>query len=294
MLKKILQTVILSSFIFTFQAAAAPLRERVIRSGPHAGQKLIDVVEDYTVPGESLGARVHIPSKALRDAFNFFDRYAGTTREYNYIGVNLKSPGLQYLGGIKTTTGPTIAKQRYMAIFDLNLKSSLKRLHVINLETGEVRSAEVAHSYTTDCGSKKPGYACSFISHVDSESTPLGFFSTGEVYNGEEHGEALTMNGLELVSNGFEGNNVPSTIVIHRASYVFEGHAGRSHGCPAVSKDNIAWVRNNLRDGALFYFYHARLDYSDRNPVVSGIQSGESASADSSGAGADAADEDEN
>ena len=296
MLKIFLPITVLISFLFAFQAAATPLRERVIRTGSHSGQKLIDVVEDYTIPGLAGGARVHIPSKAIRDAFNFFDRYAGTTREYKYTGVDpdLNRQGIQFLSGEKTTTGPTIGNQRYMAIFDLNLKSSLKRLHVINLETGDISSAEVAHSYTSDCGTRRPGYACYFISHVDSKSTPLGFFSTGQVYNNAEFGWNVTMNGLEMVSSGFAGNHIPSTIVIHKASYVYEGHAGRSHGCPAVSESNISWVRNNLKDGALFYFYHTSLDYSDRNPIVSGIQSTESASEVSDDGGNDAADDDEN
>lgn len=278
MLKNCLPTAIIISFLFSFPAVATSLSERIIRSGSHSGQKLISVVEDYTIPGESSGARVHIPSKAIHDAFNFFDRYVGTTREYSYTGINvIKETGLKYLGGEKTAIAPTIGNQRYMAIFDLNLKSSLKRLHVINLETGEINSTEVAHGLESDCGSKKSGYACNFVSYRDSGATPLGFFQVGQVYSSEKHSGAVTMNGLELVSNGFLGNSLPSTIVIHGASYVYEGHAGRSNGCPAVSESNLSWVRNSLKDGALFYFYHASLDYSDRSPVVSGIQSTESA-----------------
>lgn len=273
-MKILIRTMLLVCLFFGSLAGAAQLSELIISSGSHSGKKLIDVVEDYTIPGQSRKVKVHIPVKAIHDAFDFFDRYVGTTRSYSYVGINpdVAKPGLQYLGGVSSGVSATIGNQRFMVIFDLNLHSSLKRLHVIDLENGKIISYEAAHGLESDCGSKKPGFACKFISDIESDASPLGFFQTGQIVNGEEHGRVLTMNGLEKSSSGFSGNDIPSTIVIHSARYVYPGHAGRSHGCPAVSEANIGWIRDNLKDGALFYFYHASLGYSGRDPVVSGIQ----------------------
>lgn len=271
MLRIIFNTGLFVSLFFTLQVGATSLSERVIQSGSYSGQKLIDIVEAYTIPGESRSSRVHIPSKAIHDAFNFFDTYAGTTRRYTSIGIYpvVGRPGFQYLGGSVTATGPTIANQRLMAIFDLNLHSSLKRLHVIDLETGEINSFEAAHGKDSEC-SNRPGYACNFVSNRDSFASPLGFFVANQVINSEEHGRVVTMVGLEKSSNGFSGNDVPTTVVIHPAAYVTAGHAGHSHGCPAVSESNIGWIRDNLKDGALFYFYHTSLD--SREPAVGGLE----------------------
>ncbi|MGZ3690477.1 MAG: murein L,D-transpeptidase catalytic domain-containing protein, partial [Pseudobdellovibrio sp.] len=246
--------------LLALRLEAHSLNNYTITSGPYSGKKLIDVVEAYTSEKE------HIPTRAIHQAFNFFDLYVNTTRTYSYLGINesLTKPGTQYLGGVKTGTAETIANQRYLTIFDLNLSSSLKRLHVIDLETGEISSYEAAHGIESDCGSKKPGYACTFISDRESKASPLGFFQTGQVYNSEEHGGVVTLNGLE------KSNDFPSSIVIHSASYVHAGHAGRSNGCPAVSEANIGRVRDDLKGGTLFYFYHNSLESG--TPAVSGLQ----------------------
>lgn len=274
MLKFLIYFTVSLSLLCGFQAAATPLMERTIQSGSNSGKKLIDLVDAYTIPGLSGGSRVHIPALAVEQAFAFFDRYAGTTRSYNYRGVHPVAgrPGFEYLGGVSSATGPTIGNQRLMVIFDLNLHSSLKRLHVINIETGDIDSFVAAHGLESDCGSRRPGYACNFVSDQESRATPLGFFMANRLYNSESHGGAITLVGLEKSSSGFSGNDVPTEVVIHSAPYVRESSAGRSNGCPAVSEANIGWFRQNVKDGALFYFFHSSLDYTGREPSVSGLQ----------------------
>lgn len=272
-LKNIFQYIIIFCVFLSFSAEASSLSERTIRTGRHSGKKLIDVVEAYSISGKSKSSKEEIPPQAIEDAFNFFDRYSATTQSFEAIGVNAhrSKPGIQYLGGVSTRTASTIENDSFIVIFDLNLPSSLKRLHVINIENGEIESFEASHGIDSDCGSSKPGYACRFNNSVDSNATPLGFFKTGQLYNSEKHGGSVTMIGLEKKSNGFSGNDEPTTVVIHGASYVYSGHAGRSNGCVAVSESNIPWVRNNIKDGALFYFYHKSLDFPGRSPMVSGL-----------------------
>lgn len=274
MFKSYFNIVISFILLVGFQAVADSLADRTIRSGPRAGQKLITIIDKYTVPGESGGAPVHIPALAVEQTFNFFDRYANTTRTYTHKGLRPADgrPGFESLAGVVTTTGPTIANQDLIVIFDMNQRSSVKRLHVINIQNGEIKSFEAAHGAESEC-SGRPGFACRFVSDRDSSASPLGFFIAEDIYNSVKHGDAITLVGLEKSSNRFSGNDVPSTIVIHSADYVYAGHAGRSNGCPAVSEANIGWIRENVVGGALFYFYHSQLDFDGRDPLVSGLQS---------------------
>jgi hypothetical protein len=247
-------------------ARAGSLEDYVIPSGPHAGQKLIDVVRND---------KSHIPHRAIQEAFDFFDRYRGTSRSFKYLSLG-PDPGngnvTELFSNVLTGTGPTIGNPRYMVIFDLDLNSSLPRLHLIDLTTGEIVSVQAAHGKGSECGA---GFACKFISDRDSDASPLGFFSTGTLYTGENEerqiGPTIRLNGLEGASNGFSGNDFPSTIVIHGAPYVSNGHAGHSLGCPALNPTVIGELKDKLKDGALFYFYHASLDFNGRSPVVSGL-----------------------
>ena len=268
----LIKLLFLSSFILS-AAHADSLSQRVIRSGRHSGKKLINVVEAYTIQGKNSSTREDIPSSAIESAFNFYDRYNSSPRRFETIGVNShrSKVGIQYLGGAVSRSADTIENDNYIVIFDLNLHSSLKRLHVIDVRSGEINSYEASHGLGSDCGTSRPGYACRFSNSVNGNATPLGFFTTGQLYNSEKHGGAVTMTGLEKSSNGFSGNDEPTTVVIHSASYVYSGHAGRSNGCVAVSESNISWIRNNIKGGVLFYFYHSSLDYNGRNPIVSGL-----------------------
>ncbi|MCC2679477.1 MAG: hypothetical protein K0R29_2053 [Pseudobdellovibrio sp.] len=271
--------IFLSIFICLAVADAEPLRSRVFTSGPNAGKKLTDVLTSYTARNHD-GEVIRIPPKSITDALAFFDSHSATNRRYEQMVLTAdpENPGKSvFMTQLESNQGPTIENQKYIVIFDLNSKASSKRLHIINTETGEVDSVEASHGRDTDCGGDRLGWACRFISDRESEGTPLGFFTTGEMFNGN-HGGSLRMNGLEgsfrqcrRNSKGIyetcPGNILPTTIIIHSASYVMEGHAGRSHGCVAVSEPNMARFREKLRDGALFYFYHNSLDTQVRQPV---------------------------
>jgi len=270
---------ILSIFICLATAEAEPLRSRVFSSGPHAGKKISDVLNSYTATNDD-GHTVRIPPNAIIDAITFFDAHSATNRRFQQLVMTAdpENPGKSiFTNAIEWNQGPTIENKKYIVIFDLNLKASSKRLHVINIETGEVISMESSHGRDTDCGGDRLGWACRFISDRESEGTPLGFFATGEMFTGN-HGLSLRMNGLEGAINQCpkysKGGNqtcpgkiLPTSIIIHSASYVMEGHAGRSHGCVAVSESNMVRIREKLRDGALFYFYHNSLESQVRQPV---------------------------
>ena len=242
---------------------------------------------DRTINGKSLKqlinqntARngVRIPEKAINDAFQFYDRHNSTHRQY---WENSAPPR----GQVWHPDEETIRNKKYMVIFDTNQSSSTKRLHIVNLQTGEVTSTEAAHgagSNIADNGKRcRSGYACSFDKNndVNSKATPLGFFSTGPMYSDtNEHNRAtIVMNGLEsATASGFSGNDKVAAVAIHPAvkngkAYIGKGLTGNSNGCPALDPNVMETWQDALKDGALFYFYNSQLDkYPDRLDNLSG------------------------
>lgn len=249
--------------IFSTSVFASQTGDRLISTGRHSGKKLIDVVSAYRVPGS--GNR--IPSQAVENAFEFFDRYYGTQRRFQQL-LQMPLPEnpsiVSFFQRRIDMMGPTLWNPYYITIFDMNLHSSKRRVHIISLRTGEITSIEGSHGLETDCGGSRYGYACRFISDRESKASPLGFFATGPVYNSSK-GPAIPLNGLQTT------NDFPSTIVIHPARYVGPGHAGRSWGCVAVSNSNMTEIQDEIKDGTLFYFYHDSLNSERTEPVVSGL-----------------------
>jgi hypothetical protein len=240
------------------------LQNRVIQSGPNAGRRLVDVVNGYRA------GRLSIPQRAIRDSFFFYDQNRHCKRVVPSTGL-VPRPG---------TPSPILENQRYMVIFDLDQNSSQRRLHLIDLETGEIRSTEAAHGIGSDCGG---GRACRFqnFEGENATSSPLGFFSTGpvtEFYARDPRPKpgSVTLYGLETPTpNGFSGNASTSYgLIIHGASYVSSGEAGRSHGCPALNQQVLDAWRPQLQGGALFYFYSSQLDSMPRNQSVAGLEPG--------------------
>lgn len=118
-----------------------------------------------------------------------------------------------------------------------------------------------------------------------SASSPLGFFSTGPQAfaappeQDESSREIITLHGMERATPGvFGGNAGPTKIVIHTAGYVSKVHAGRSKGCLAMNMDTFDQWKNDLKGGALIYFYSKQLDSMRRDPNdLSGLMDGEAA-----------------
>lgn len=272
-----------ASFCFAFQFG-----ERIIASGPNAGQKLRNVVESYRVPGSGTQP-TRIAQDAIDDTFRFLERYYKTERLFwettvgreagtNFEYISTSGTGM---AGTETTgtskRGPAFWNVDYVIILDFSQPSSKKRLHLINIVTGEIESVQAGHGIGSDCGG---GMACKFdgFAYEKSTKSPLGFFVTGQTINARKHGPTIILTGLEGPSPGFAGNDTPTTIVIHSAWYMNNGKVGRSNGCVALSDDNMARLRDRMDDGVLFYFYHPSLG-SDRQPVVSSLESPASAPA---------------
>jgi hypothetical protein len=140
-----------------------------------------------------------------------------------------------------------LGNHTYLSVIDYTRHASEKRFHVINMRTGEVESFLVAHGQGSD--PSHSGFASRFSNENNTHATSLGFFKTGETYEGG-HGYSLRLNGLSSTNS----NALDRAIVIHGADYV--ASLGRSWGCPAVEMSVRTALIDKLKGGSIIYAYH--------------------------------------
>ena len=101
-------------------------------------------------------------------------------------------------------------------------------------------------------------YADNFSNKNQSNKSSLGFFATGEVYQGK-HGLSLKLDGLE---KGINDNARQRDVVVHGADYVSENfiknhkRLGRSQGCPAVPVELSKKIIETIKDKSCLFIYH--------------------------------------
>ena len=129
----------------------------------------------------------------------------------------------------------TVLNNAILSIVDFSLPSFKKRLFVLDMENGKLLfNTLVAHGRNSG-----QIYATRFSNRNRSFESSLGFYVTGETYNGQ-NGYSLRLLGME---HGFNDNAYSRGIVIHSADYVNDeisktyGRLGRSEGCPAIPSD---------------------------------------------------------
>lgn len=144
--------------------------------------------------------------------------------------------------------------KRFITIIDYARHSSEKRLFLINLETGNSGAFYVAHGKGSD--SNHDGYADRFSDKHDSLMTSLGFFMTGDTYEGK-HGLTMRLNGVSKSNDSAAAR----AIVFHGADYVGEEFdtLGRSFGCPAIEQRNVEFLISRIAKGSLFYAWFDEL-----------------------------------
>ncbi|MEO8552151.1 MAG: murein L,D-transpeptidase catalytic domain-containing protein, partial [Kofleriaceae bacterium] len=150
----------------------------------------------------------------------------------------------------------SIPKQHYVAIADFSRYSGKDRYWLVDLETGAVEAHKVAHGDGTDPDNN--GYADTFGNTDGSHMTSLGFYLTGEIYDGT-HVHSMRLDGLspDHDPNGMANTNArPRLIVMHEASYVDDANPsqqGRSNGCLALDPSIEVAMVDRIHDGSLIY-----------------------------------------
>jgi len=141
-----------------------------------------------------------------------------------------------------------------ITVIDFSMSSNTKRLWVIDLTTNTILyNSLVAHGRNTG-----DEFAKSFSNSAESYKSSLGFYATGEIYNGK-HGMSLKLDGLE---KGVNDNARNRAVVMHGADYVAESfiknnhRLGRSLGCPAIPPAMTKEIVNAIKGKSCLFIYH--------------------------------------
>ncbi len=145
-------------------------------------------------------------------------------------------------------------KPRVLAIADMTLPSTAKRLCVIDLDRKELLlRTYVAH------GQGSGELMCStFSNRHGSHATSKGLYRVGAEIVSPKHGPALMLHGLDA---GVNCQAEPREVIMHGADYVSEsfiaehGRLGRSWGCPAVSRADMPRLIEWLGGGGYLYVH---------------------------------------
>jgi hypothetical protein len=154
-----------------------------------------------------------------------------------------------------------------LTLIDFSLSSNTKRLWVIDLTTNTV----LFHSLVAHGRNTGEEFASHFSNKAESFQSSLGFYATGEIYNGK-HGKSLKLDGLE---KGINDNARNRAVVIHGADYVSESfirnhnRLGRSQGCPAIPVELTDEIINTIKDKSCIFIYHPSGNYKSATKLIS-------------------------
>lgn len=149
--------------------------------------------------------------------------------------------------------GASLANRDLIGLVDFSAPSKAARFYLVDMPGGQVVSSHlVAHGRGSDPANS--GWVQHLSNRPGSNASCEGAFLTGQAYYGE-HGRSRRLIGLD------PGNNLAEErgIVIHAADYVSpamaanQGRVGRSQGCFAVSRGEIADVLELLGPGQLLF-----------------------------------------
>ena len=149
-----------------------------------------------------------------------------------------------------------IPQTSYFVVIDLSQYSGHDRFWLVDLTSGAVENHKVAHGKNSD--PDNDGYATLFGNVPGSEKSSLGFFVTGEIYDGT-HPHSMRIDGLspDGSPNGMANTNVRErAVVVHEASYVSDSNTsqqGRSDGCFALDPNIELGMVDRIHDGTLMY-----------------------------------------
>lgn len=151
----------------------------------------------------------------------------------------------------------SIAHRDVVGLVNFSAHSRVPRFQLVDLAGGKVLDTMlVAHGRGSDPANS--GWVERLSNRPGSNASCQGAFVTGETYVGK-HGRSRRLGGLEPQNSLAE----PRAIVIHGANYVsddmaaLQGRVGRSQGCFAVSRSEIAPLLERLGPGRLLFAWKA-------------------------------------
>lgn len=159
-----------------------------------------------------------------------------------------------------------ISNLQILTIFDLSKSANEERLFILDLKKRKLLSKSLcAHG-------KNSGeiYANTFSNTPNSFMTSLGFYLTGETYEGK-NGYSLKLDGLETNIND---NARERGVVIHGAAYCSynfinaEGRLGRSQGCPALPIEKNEKIIQLIKNKTCFFIYAPNMQYNRSSNLI--------------------------
>ncbi|WP_167856929.1 murein L,D-transpeptidase catalytic domain family protein [Hymenobacter aquaticus] len=141
-----------------------------------------------------------------------------------------------------------IRRPGVLAVADMDLPSTEKRLWVLNLKDRKV----VHRSYVAHGRGSGWVRARRFSNRIKSACTALGFYRTADTYAGK-HGLSRRLHGLD---RGQNSNALDRYVVLHGADYAGpeylrqHGQLGYSRGCPALPPEQYRAIINAVGEGA--------------------------------------------
>ena len=195
-----------------------------------------------------------------------------TTVLYNEIEAGQYSlPNLetfiQAFEGYSALNNQGKVQNAILTIVDFSFSSTKERMWVIDMENKKI-VLQTLVSHGMNSGKE---FAKSFSNQNESFKSSLGFFITGETYNGK-HGISLKLDGQEY---GLNDKARERAVVVHGADYVSkklanrQGYIGRSQGCPAVAPEVAPTLINTIKNKSVLFIYHPTRVYVNKSRIVS-------------------------
>lgn len=154
-----------------------------------------------------------------------------------------------------------------LTLVDFSMSANSKRMWVIDMSTNTV----LYHSLVAHGRNSGEEFATAFSNKSESYQSSLGFYLTGEIYQGK-HGLSLRLDGLE---KGINDKARERAVVIHGADYVSEKfikqnkRLGRSHGCPALPVELNQEIIKTIKDKSCLFIYHPSRSYKVASKLIS-------------------------
>ena len=194
---------------------------------------------------------------------NKTDRFIRYTYDHlnfgQYKKLNFEVFSKAYYGYLNMLEEGKLKPNALLTVCDFSLSSNVKRLWIIDLKAEKILfHTLVAHGQGTG-----EEFAENFSNTHESHQSSLGFYTTGETYEGG-NGYSLKLHGQDGM---FNSNAFDRAIVIHAAEYVSEAFAktnkrlGRSYGCPALPVDVAPKIIDKIKNGHCLFIYHPSKKY---------------------------------
>lgn len=158
-------------------------------------------------------------------------------------------------------------KKEIITLIDFSKPSTAERLYVLDMERGEL----LCRSHVSHGRNSGANYATSFSNEKGSHKSSLGFYLTGNTYQGK-NGYSMLLHGLE---RGINDKALERAIVVHGAAYANpsvisgSGRLGRSFGCPALPQAVTEPIIDLIKGGTVLFIYANDPHYLTQSQYIS-------------------------